>query len=50
MKIIAKKLFLSEDVAKLLKDIAKSDRRSMSSLADEALRAALKKKDKKNGR
>jgi len=42
MQLIAKKLYLSEDVDKLLRSLAESERRTLSSLADELLRAALK--------
>lgn len=42
--IIAKKIYLSEDLCKSLKTLAKSERRSVSSLVEKLLRDAIKEK------
>lgn len=44
MQIIAKKIYLSETMVKLLKERAKSERRSVSSLVEQLLRDAIKEK------
>jgi hypothetical protein len=44
MHIIAKKIYLSESLCKLLKQRAESERRSVSSLVEQLLRDAMVKK------
>ena len=44
MQIIAKKIYLSESLCKILKERAKSERRSVSSLVEQLLRDAMEQK------
>jgi len=44
MQIIAKKIYMSESLCKLLKERAKSERRSVSSLVEQLLRDAIEEK------
>lgn len=44
MQIIPKKIYLSEELCKALKTLAKSERRSVSSLVEQLLRDAIEDK------